>query len=198
VPSVKYPEQAYWIERGLESIVPAGNDNPEGFDPTEIVEHYALGSILEIGCGFGRIARGLDPKRYLGLDINPKAIELAKVAHPKHTFEVISGDKYPSAETILYYTVMLHMGPDALAHEIEKISAGRYKRVIVCEIMDEKWRREGNPPVFNRSPESYIKGFEVYGWNLLSREDRPYNHYVGQRWDDSRSTEITCLVFDRD
>jgi len=46
-------------------------------------------SLLDYGCGWGAILSGINPKDYLGVDIVPQAIELARKEFPDRNFEVL-------------------------------------------------------------------------------------------------------------
>lgn len=59
---------------------------------SEIVD-FNNKSVLDVGCGFGDLyifleKRGVHPRKYVGIDINPKVIEVARKRLPKVKFEV--------------------------------------------------------------------------------------------------------------
>mgnify|MGYP001089471595 CR=1 FL=1 len=171
----------FWEREGLRHITPAGKDNPEGWDVRSFLRELARGSVIEIGCGYGRLCTAFDPEDYIGTDINPAAVAKAMEIHPEHRFEMFNGQ---SADTALLYTVALHISDDDLPGFIAGINADR---VIVAEIMGREWRRPGNPPVFNRDPEGYIEAFA--GFECKEIHAKPYEHYKG--------TDITFLAFER-
>lgn len=171
----------FWKREGLQHITPAGKENPEGWDVRPFLRELARGSVLEIGCGPGRLCTAFDPDDYLGVDINPAAISKARTRHPEYQFELYEGQ---SADSALLYTVLLHVSDDDLPEFVAGINADR---VIVAEIMGRQWRRAGNPPVFNREPQEYIDAFE--GFECVDTYGKPYMHYQG--------TCITFLVFER-
>lgn len=170
----------FWRREGLRHLTPAGKENPEGWDVWSFLGDLAVGSVVEIGCGTGRLCRAFPPDRYLGTDINPAALARAAEAHPDYSFELYAGQ---SGDTALLYTVLLHIRDEDLPGFVSKIRADR---VILAEVMGRKWRRKGNPPVFNREPEEYVSALQDYS---CIRYDKPYLHY--------RDTNITFLVFDR-
>lgn len=171
----------FWKREGLRHITPADKRNPEGWDVWSFLRGLSRGSVLEIGCGYGRLCEAFDPCQYLGADINENALVRAREKHPGYTFEAYQGQ---SADTALLYTVLLHISDDDLPGFIAGINADR---VIVAEVMGRGWRRPGNPPVFNRDPEDYIEAFA--GFELVETHAKPYAHYKG--------TDITFLVFER-
>lgn len=174
---------AFWQREGLKYITPAGKDNPEGWDVWSFLRELAVGSVLEIGCGTGRLCRAFDPGQYVGVDINEDALDIARSRNAGYTFEQYAGQ---SADTALLYTVLLHVSDEDLPALIEDIHADR---VIVAEVMGRKWRRPGNPPVFNREAKEYINAFEAAGFEYAAMHVKPYAHYPG--------AVITFLVFER-
>lgn len=47
---------------------------------------FLTGSVLDIGCGSGVLARHLSPKSYLGFDVDPAVLDSACLIHPRHNF----------------------------------------------------------------------------------------------------------------
>ena len=56
---------------------------------------------------------------------------------------------------------------------------GRMKAPVVCvsEMMGREWRREGDPPVFNREPSEYAEAFAAHGYALIQATTEIYEHY---------------------
>lgn len=173
----------FWKREGLRHITPAGKENPEGWDVRPFLRELARGSVLEIGCGYGRLCTAFEPDKYLGVDINPDAIVKARRRFPNYRFELLDGQ---SADTALLYTVLLHVSDDDLQEFVYDINADR---VIVAEIMGRHWRRPGNPPVFNREPQEYVDAFASAGFQCVDTHGKSYAHY--------RGTCITFLIFER-
>lgn len=173
----------FWKLEGLSHITPGGQENPEGWDVWTYLSGLARGSVVEIGCGMGRLCRAFPPTRYLGTDINPAALERARETYPAYSFAPYVGQR---GDTALLYTVLLHIDDDAMPAFVSGVQA---ERVIVAEIMGRHWRREGALPAFNREADEYVAAFDAYGFACVSREEKPYMYYEG--------TSITFLVFDR-
>ena len=68
--------------------------------------------------------------------------------------------------------------------------------MILAEVMDCRWRRDGNPPVFNRSPEDYILAMQALGFKLKAAEKHPYERYDREPWNVGRDSRMTFLCFD--
>ena len=166
----------YWASgAGLGNITPAGIEWPEGAEfPRILREMVGAATVVEIGCGPGRLAGLFEREDYLGLDICPQALDLAREAHPSHEF--LSMVAYLPAETAdvtLFHTVLLHIPDDELPAMIARI---RSPRVIVGEILGRRWRRPGNPPVFNRERAEYEAAFAP-GRRLARITAIPYPWY---------------------
>ena len=146
----------YWkTNSGLVHITPPNDRFPE-IRLNEALKKACNGSVFEFGCGDGRLSGIFDKNAYFGYDINDFALEAAKKANPEHQY----GSDLVKADTVLAYTVLLHI-PDS---EIESVieSFQYYDTIVIGEIMGRKWRRGGNPPVFNREISEYIE--------MISRE----------------------------
>ncbi|WP_395328278.1 class I SAM-dependent methyltransferase [Novosphingobium sp. BL-8H] len=194
------PEEAFWIKEGVDHIIPSnGYQFPEGFDVGAALGKV-LGTrfpVLEIGCGVGRIASLFTPEGYIGVDVNPNSLRQARAALPGHNFRIHDhGYAYPAAPTVLIYTVLLHVADNALVPMMVEATKGR-ERVVIAELMDQRWRREGNPPVFNRDPEIYIHLMQQLGFNLVDYARHEYEHYNCAPWNTGRDSRITFLAFEK-
>lgn len=193
-------QELFWIEHGVNDIVPRrSSDNPEGFDVASCL-YRVIGKdmpVLEVGCGIGRLAAMFDPKSYLGVDVNPTALLKARASLPNHTFRITdTGYVLPAAPAALIYTVALHVPDDRIRPFLRRLSTGR-RRVVICELMDRRWRRAGDPPVFNREPEDYILMMHEYGFRLLGFEKHSYGQYKGKT-PEGADHRITFLSFAAD
>ena len=192
-------ESAFWIGEGTQHIIPkVGRLFPEG-DYVESAIRRCVGDrwpLLEVGCGVGRIASLFKPHEYIGADLNPTALIHARRALPQHQLRIADeGYELPQAPSLLLYTVLLHIPDDKLPVFLAECVAGR-KRVILAEIMDRRWRREGNPPVFNRDPEDYILLMQRLGFKFVDIEKHVYERYNQHPWNVDRDTRISFLCFD--
>lgn len=143
----------FWQEHGLYYIQPGrGNEFSEGFDPRPILRALMPGSVVEVGCGIGRLCQAFDD--YVGVDINPAAIEIARGRHPGKVFETYA-PPLPRSDYQLYYCVLVHVPDD----ELEATFAANLpstREVVIADIMGRKWRRPHRPPyTFNREIEDY-------------------------------------------
>jgi SAM-dependent methyltransferase len=193
------PEEAFWIREGTAHIIPnVGYEFPEGFDVGAAL-HRAIGEhlpVVEIGCGVGRIASLFGAHHYIGVDINPLALQQACAALERHIFRIAEdGHAYPEGPTALLYTVLLHVSDDALPSFLAQVAQGR-DRIVIAEVMDARWRRDGDPPVFNRDPEEYILGMAALGFRLANAEKHAYARYDHPPWNVGRDSRLTILAFE--
>lgn len=194
------PEESFWVREGSAHIKPeTGFEFPEGFDVGQVLRD-SVGSalpVLEIGCGVGRIASLFGPQEYVGVDVNPNALKVARAKLPYHWLKIHdAGIVYPDAPCVLFYTVLLHIADDVVDGVLAEASTGR-ERFIIAELMDRRWRREGDPPVFNRDSEEYISKMAALGFTLGSYSKNEYQRYSVEPWNIGRDSRLTVLVFDR-
>jgi SAM-dependent methyltransferase len=144
------PSEYWQANKNLVHITPAGERFPE-VGLYEALQEAVTGSVFEFGCGDGRLAPAFSHEAYTGYDINQHAIKAARTANPDHVF----GTEWVKADTVLAYTVLLHIPDDEIQPIIDRMK--QYKRIVIGEIMGREWRRPGNPPVFNRDLEEYVE-----------------------------------------
>lgn len=169
----------YWMKEGLSTITPHDKENPEGFDLGELLKFD--GNVLEVGCGTGRLARHFDPALYVGVDINPKAVEKARERAQAHDFRITDlTSPLPKADVALLYTVCLHIPDDMLHEQLRRVAAAAGKRVVIAEIMNPKHRRNpefGYTFANQREPMAYVDAMDVLGWKLDGERHKKYAHY---------------------
>jgi len=163
----------FWRDHSLTNIKPnTGEEYPEGWDVVEYFKNFMTpkeyGDTIEVGCGYGRLCKAFNPDNYLGLDISPNAI------------------------IKLLYTVLLHQCDEDIKNMIESLCITS-RRIIVAEICGRDWRRKGNPPVFNRTPEEYDAIFREYDRGLSAIIKKPYERYKKKSKSD---TDLSIMVFE--
>lgn len=85
---------------------------------TEIVPERRGRSVLDFGCGVGRLAPVLQAVglQYTGVDVSPVAIEQARTAYPEAKFEVadvVSHASHRRFDLVVIHSVLLHLVRDA-------------------------------------------------------------------------------------
>lgn len=185
----------FWRKQDGKTHITAGKTAwPEGFDVLGKLTSL-LGNekqVVEIGCGYGRLAPAFDPERYFGFDINRNAIYAARLSNPDHEFIWLKDDSLnalPPCTAVLAYTVLLHVPDENISAFVAELCK-KTDRFILAEIMGQHWRRPGGTvPVFNRDKGEYEKIFADAGFSMVSAEAIPYRHY--------RETDISFLDFRR-
>lgn len=166
----------FWrAQNGIRHITPRGMDCPEGKWLKTAFDDLRGLSVIEFGCGPGRLAQYFEPEHYLGVDINENAVLTARHRNPAHTFEVIDTSKpIGPVDVIVCHTVLVHVPDDELAKVIARFDA---KRVRVNEMTGRHWRRDGEPPVYNREVHEYDTAFSFAGFLPSRHTFQTYQHY---------------------
>jgi len=151
------PESFWQTEEGLRHIVPPGCQQPEGFDVhAELYGLTGLDSVLEFGCGVGRLSKAFLASKYLGVDVSRLALNEAQQQNPNYAFLHYVGGRLPQANTVFAWTVLLHVNDDEIEETVGNLVQAASGAVVIGEIMGRSWRRRGDPPVYNREPEEYV------------------------------------------
>lgn len=164
----------------------------------EITEELDFKSVLDFGCGYGRLSKAFDSDKYLGIDLNYKALKIARDDNAGYKYEetFIDTEYYPNSDLTNVYTVFLHLDDNTLEEVLLKLSKSTNKYIIISEIMGREWRRNGLPPAFCRDKEEYIKYLNKYGFELYKEYDKPYKRYIEDKnWDDKKNRNVSFLIF---
>lgn len=175
----------------MKNIKPArGGEFPEGWDVGNFFKNLyteeEYGLVVDVGCGYGRLCKAFNPANYLGLDFSSEAITEARNLNPDYTFCLVDSTRYPLSRTKLLYTVLLHQTDEDISKIVKSLCEST-DRIIVAEICGRKWRRAGNPPVFNREYEEYVDLFSSNNKAVEKSFIKPYNAY--------KNTNIHIMVF---
>ena len=143
-------------------------------DLIEVIQQHTIGSVCEVGCGPGRMAKFFNAAGYIGVDINPAAIEVAIEKNPLHAFKRIKwDDEYPEADTYFFFTVLLHIPDDEVYSILDKVKG----RIIIGECLFRGIREFANGMNFQRDPGDYKKIIEDQGGKLLAGYHIEYSHF---------------------
>lgn len=185
----------YWKQDRLANVIPRNRNRgefPEGWNVRSYLQELLLNAapqkILELGCGYGRLCQAFPCEQYLGLDINPEAIQVAQLLNPEYRFETIPFEsEYPRSDVLLAYTLLLHIDDLSIGSMLWRMCQSS-PVILIAEILGKKrWRRTGNPPVFNRDLEDYQLLMQDCGYKLSHVTEKPYAHYA--------DTNISFLKF---
>jgi len=135
------------------------------------------------------------PDQYQGYDLNPAAIEAARLRNPEYRFTLMRDRlDYAAAEAALLYTVLLHIHDDDIEAVVSQLCE-RMSFIVVAEIMLRSWRGRHSPrqkqatPVFNRDLAEYVAMFTKRGFDVDDVVVAPYKRYP--------DTNMTFLVLGR-
>jgi 2-polyprenyl-3-methyl-5-hydroxy-6-metoxy-1,4-benzoquinol methylase len=70
---------------------------------------FLLGRVFDVGCGSGEITRYIGPKDYLGFDIDPESVSIARRRHPEYRFESRKPDQHERFDTVAALAVIEHV-----------------------------------------------------------------------------------------
>ncbi len=70
----------------------------------QAVRRHLRGRVLDFGCGVGTLAEICDPAGYLGCDIDPRKIEIARRNRPQHRFEIVlpEGERFDTVAALAF------------------------------------------------------------------------------------------------
>lgn len=108
----------------------------------EVACKYAVGSILDLGCGFGFVSE-FAPGSYLGVDFSPVAVQKAKELHPEAEFALADFRSFEPPrifDTVIMIEVLEHLDDPAGAIAFAKQWAAQ--KIIVT--VPNHMRTEGH------------------------------------------------------
>lgn len=167
----------YWHgDKAAERSYPKERGRWPDDDHVPMLQKLCTGFVCEVGCGTGRCADAFPPERYIGVDINPTAIDVARLEHPDHQFKAIRwDDPYPPADSYLFHTCLMHV-PDS---ELRWVLLRARPRIVIFESM---MRAYSNPSIFNfqRDPQFYWMQLNSAGFSIMRYFDMPTNYQVAK------------------
>lgn len=135
--------RSYWLERG-ETYEADFQDGPEYAEQEEIIAEI-LGplefeSVLDAGCGFGRIGQVIEAVHpgasYTGLDLSPDQIASARRRLPGGRFIVSPlADFIPDRtwDLVVAVELLMHIPPKQLGRSIRKLIALASRHVLTVD-----------------------------------------------------------------
>ena len=189
--------KTFWMKEGFSYLIPKGfGEFPEGFDVRgllkSISDQIGYQSVIDFGCGYGRLCESFDKEKYLGIDINALAIEEAKKRFSNYRFTLATEKLARGADLYLAYALFLHL-KDKEVHEILKLM--KCKWLIVAEMLGREWREEGLPPMFNRDLSDYIHLLRKHDFVLEEHIKKGYTCYERIPWNRGKNTKLSFLIF---
>lgn len=142
-------------------------------------------SILEVGCGYGHLAKAFDPKKYIGVDVDPRAILAAAKSNPDHIFRLFTEELDYPATDLCFFSNLLRYVPDITLRDTLSNAAQCTRRILIVERAESVAQEKAGPSVFWRDKSEYIRMMEALGFSLSLHEGLD-----GQ-------SPFNCLLFER-
>lgn len=204
---IPFDYKQYWTSDDMNNVIPLNHgQTPEGFDPKEILrkltEEISFDSVLDFGCGYGRISQTFPAEKYTGIDLNPNALKKARENNPGYKYEetFVNAQSYPVSDLTYAYTVFLHLDDETLENILSKLSNTTGKYFIIAEILGKEWANMGQsiPPTYCREKEEYESLMKKQGFELIKEMDLPYSRYVNdERYSKMKNKNISFLLFEK-
>lgn len=172
----------FWCRDRLRNVIPPCSETPAGFDELAFLSRLfpliRADNVVDLGCGYGRLALAFLPEIYLGLDINPDAIRKARNDKPNYKFDLIQFDTtYPKADLYMAYTVLLHIDDTSIIDVAQRLT-NACRRLLIVEILNPSFRNVPSVvPNFVRARYDYERLFSAFELDFELR--KPYARYPG-------------------
>lgn len=164
-----YDPKQYWLQRGRVYKENFRTNKRFELQQKTLVEYLKgidFTTVLEVGCGFGRITRlissNFELERYLAIDVSPDQIANAReyVSSQKVNFEVsdvqslILAEKY---DLVIACEVLMHVLPDEISSVVKKLVSLSRKHIINIDWYEESVPRNIGSHNFIHQYESIYK-----------------------------------------
>jgi SAM-dependent methyltransferase len=188
-----FSSAAYWEERYRSG----GNSGAgsygrlaefKGSFLNQFFEANDVESVLEFGCGDGNQLRYMSPKRYIGFDVSPAAIDICRRAYADvSAYEFYSPQNKPDFkkyDLTLSLDVMFHLVEDnVFSRYVDELFSHSSRFVVIYSSnFDAPWP---DKHVIHRNVVNFVKS-SVKGWRLLCVVPNAYPY----RGDDVRNTSF--------
>lgn len=139
-------------------------------------------SVLDVGCGFGEFYKYLNDQginvQYVGYDINPELIDIAKKRYPMAQFEVkdIQTEPFPEFDFIVSSSSFNHLLVDIdnyiFIEEILRVCFAHAKQGVAIDFLT-KYADYETPDIFYYSPERIFSIAKKITKRVCLRHDYP-------------------------
>lgn len=154
----------YWLTEQSDNHITPGGEHHEHFDIGLCLRLLCGPSIVEVGCGNGRLYPHFET--YIGLDVNENRIDVCRERFPGGDFRLTGTETpYPLMPCTLFCSVLLHVRDE----DLEGIAAKCETKVVIAEVMNPKYR--DNEVNLHRN----WRGYEAFGHP--ERYTLPYERY---------------------
>jgi trans-aconitate methyltransferase len=148
-----YSPTTHWRRRGqiYERDFPDGPVYAaQEIELLSILHRLHFGSVLDVGCGFGRIGRLVvdvfPDVPYTGVDVSAVMLSSARQRIPTGQFVESSLLKYdgPGADLVLAVEVLMHQPPEVIVAFVEKLRSLAARQVITVDWTEAGEGMRGN------------------------------------------------------
>lgn len=133
-----YEAVAYWRERGLDYLEKFQHERYA--EQEQVLFDYLRGldfeTVLEVGCGFGRIGSRLNAASYTGIDLSPTMLKAARDRIPDgNLIETSLEDFKPNTkyDLVLAVEVLMHIPPDGIAKAVRKLDRMSARHIVTLD-----------------------------------------------------------------
>jgi hypothetical protein len=129
-----YDEKRYWEHRSDSWNAQSKIDKVQWKKLKEILGRIKFNSVIDVGCGDGRMIPLFEGKKYLGFDISKRLIDICKEQYPKKSFHVSSVEdaKFPKADLVFSYTTLEHVPPENIEKAVTSVKS-MGKQILLIE-----------------------------------------------------------------
>ena len=164
-------EQDYWRERGQTMETTYKTSDAHLAQQTALLK--VLGpikfkSVLDVGCGFGRIGELLADRDidYTGIDVSEPMVKAARKRIPKGHFAVTSLVDFATDESydlVLAVEFLMHVPPDEVADAVNTMRSLANRHIVTCD-----WTEAIKKPA---APHNWLHDYEaLFGDSIVRRE----------------------------
>jgi len=164
-------EQDYWRERGqtMESGYKASDAHlAQQTALLKVLGPIKFKSVLDVGCGFGRIGELLADRDvdYTGIDVSDEMIRAARKRLPDGKFRTTSLEAFAPTETydlVLAVEFLMHVPPEEVVDAVATMRSLANRHIVTCD-----WTEAIKKPA---APHNWRHDYEaLFGESIVRRE----------------------------
>ena len=134
---LKYNPKEYWEKRALEWSKQADRNYSLPEEDKKIIQKWLkdidFKTVLDIGCGNGRMVEWFEGKEYMGIDISKKLIEISKERYSNRKFQVKKVEDLDEGkfDLIFSYTTLEHITPEEWPKAVKALKKCGRKALLI-------------------------------------------------------------------
>jgi trans-aconitate methyltransferase len=165
---MSYDPRTYWTEAPAMKVRPAHEAQAAAL--MDAVGRKQVSSILEVGCGFGRIGTLLTEKwpnaTYMGIDISPDRIVEASANLPADgrvtlaEADLFDFDTDESFDLVVAVEVLMHIPPEQVEDAVERLQLWSHRHIYTVD-----W---DTPIAKTPAPHNFLHDYEALGFEKVA------------------------------